>query len=72
MHESMGCLSARDISAAVASGELSVLEVTEGCLARIHALNDTLNAVCTLDPTALDRARADVRLGSASLRWRKT
>ncbi len=46
------------IAEAVASGEVSAVEVTEAFLARIEAVNPVINAVCTLNPAALDAARA--------------
>ncbi|HIU18284.1 MAG TPA: amidase [Candidatus Avidesulfovibrio excrementigallinarum] len=49
--------SLHDIAAQLRAGSLSVQELLQGCLTRIEALNTTLNAVVTLDPTAMTRAR---------------
>lgn len=52
---------------AMVRGELSALELTEQCLARIAALDPSLNAVITIDPSALDQARAcDARRAARS------
>src|SRR5688572_30830925 len=51
-------LSASDLRRLVGRRELSPVEVVEACLARIERYNGTLNAVVTLNPHALDDARA--------------
>ena len=51
-------MTAGAIAASVASGKLTAVEVTEAFLARITEVNPTVNAVCTLNPVALDAARA--------------
>lgn len=56
-------LSAVEIAAAVSSRQLSAGEVTKAFLARIEALNPTINAICTMNPGAADVAVAiDSRL----------
>ena len=45
-------LTAAEISALFASGELSPVEVTETCLGRIEALDAAVNAFCHLDHAA--------------------
>jgi len=51
-------LTATAIARRVASRELSPVAVVEAALARIAALNPRLNAIVTLNPEALDDARA--------------
>jgi amidase len=56
---------ATDIVRAIAAREVSAREVTELFLARIAALNPTINAICTLNPAARDDAIAiDARLSA--------
>jgi aspartyl-tRNA(Asn)/glutamyl-tRNA(Gln) amidotransferase subunit A len=43
-------LSAAELSTAFAARDLSPVEVTEGCLARIEALDAEINAFCLVDP----------------------
>lgn len=45
-------LSATEIVAGVTSKSISAGEVTEAFLARVDALNPTINAICTLNPAA--------------------
>ncbi|HSC18291.1 MAG TPA: amidase family protein, partial [Rhizomicrobium sp.] len=55
-------LSAAELSTAFASRELSPVEVTEGCLARIEALDAEINAFCLVDPeTSRRQAEASER-----------
>jgi amidase len=49
--------SAADLRHLVASRAVSAVEVVEASLARIEALNGTINAVVTLNPRAVDDAR---------------
>jgi amidase len=49
---------AGQIAEAVANGTVSAAEVTEAFLARIDAVNPVINAVCTVNPEALEHARA--------------
>lgn len=42
----------------IAARDISVAEAVGACLARVHQLNPTINAVVTLNPRALDDARA--------------
>jgi amidase len=51
-------LSAGEISAGIARGNFSALEVTQALLARTEALNPTLNAIVTLNPAVLEEAAA--------------
>ena len=50
--------SATELRQLVAARELSASAVTEACLQRVERLNGTINAVVTLNPRALDDARA--------------
>ncbi|MFT5391895.1 MAG: amidase [Gammaproteobacteria bacterium] len=55
--------SACDLRAAVANRSLKASDITGAFLERIEKFNPALNAVCTLNPRALDEARAsDERL----------
>ncbi|HUE85416.1 MAG TPA: amidase [Vicinamibacterales bacterium] len=55
--------SATELRQLVASREVTAAAVVEACLHRIERLNDSINAVVTLNPRALDDARAlDERL----------
>lgn len=57
--------SASQLRRLVASRELSAVEVVEASLRRVEAANATINAVVTLNPHALDDARAiDRRLAA--------
>ena len=49
-------LTAVEIASAVAERKLSAAEVTRAFLARIDALNPTINAICTPNPRALSEA----------------
>jgi len=55
---SVGLASATEIAAQVRSGHRSPVEVIEEALARVERLNAALNAIVTLNPHALDDARA--------------
>jgi amidase len=46
------------LSRLMAHGELTSLELTLGCLARVRAHDDRLRSFVELDPTALEQARA--------------
>lgn len=50
-------LPAAEIARAVSACEMSAVEVIEACLRRVDRLNDTLNAIVTLNPTVVDEAR---------------
>lgn len=50
--------SASRIAAAVTNGEVTAVDVTQAFLDRVEAVNPVINAVCTLNPDALDAARA--------------
>src|ERR1043166_2404372 len=50
--------SATETAEQVARGDLSAAEVVESALARVERLNPALNAVVTLNPRAMDDARA--------------
>lgn len=54
--DSPALLPAAEVARRVRARELSPVEVLDACLARIDALNPTLNAVVTLDPGARDQA----------------
>lgn len=56
--DSIALLSATELARRVRARELSPVEVLEACLARVEALNPAINAVVTLDPGAMDAARA--------------
>src|SRR5687768_15543174 len=49
--------SAAEIARAVSAGETSAEEALEACLRRVDRLNETLNAIVTLNPTVVDEAR---------------
>jgi len=56
---------ASEIRRLVASRQVSAVEVVEASLARVDRLNDTINAVVTLNPRAVDDAREiDRKLGA--------
>jgi len=56
-------LSAVELAGRVRARELSAVELVEAALGRVEQVNGTLNAVVTLNPRALDEARAvDTRL----------
>ena len=59
-------LSAAELSQAFGTRELSPLEVAEGCLSRIEALDAGVNAFCHLDP---DTSLFEARMSEA--RWMK-
>src|SRR6476619_5649904 len=48
-------LSAAELSTAFAGRDLSPVEVTEACLARIEALDAEINAFCLVDPESSQR-----------------
>jgi amidase len=57
--------SAAEIAADVAARRLSAVEVTRAFLARVEQLNPAVNAICTLNPRALeDAAASDQRLAA--------
>lgn len=58
MHEEICYLDATELAARVRTGALSPVEITRAYLDRIEALNARLNAFVTLNPAALDEARA--------------
>jgi amidase len=52
----------------IRTGDVTSVAAVEACLERIEAVNPRLNAVVTIAPDALDRARAaDARLASGTL-----
>ncbi len=55
---SIAFLSASELRRRVSIGELSPVEVLEACMERIEKLNETINAVVTLDPSAREQALA--------------
>jgi amidase len=56
---------ASELRSLVASREVSAVEVVEAALARIDAVNTTINAVVTINPRAVDDAReVDRRIGA--------
>ena len=60
--------SATDIARRVAQGATSAVLVVEEALGRVAKFNETLNAIVTLNPTALDDARAiDGRLAAGEV-----
>jgi amidase len=65
MSEEIVRRSARELTADVAARRLGVVEVTRAFLERIEQLNPAVNAVCTLNPRALDEAAACDRRLSA-------
>ena len=58
MDQDITSLSAAEIARAVAGRKVSAREVADAMLARVDAVNPTLNAICTLNDTALDEADA--------------
>src|SRR5262252_6332790 len=50
--------SASELRHLVATKQVSAVDVVEACLSRVDALNGTINAVVTLNPRAIDEARA--------------
>ncbi|WP_306364124.1 amidase family protein [Nocardia sp. CC227C] len=52
------CRSAEDLSAALHTGEVSSVELTEEAIARIERDDEVINAICVPD---FDRARAAAR-----------
>ena len=55
---SAALLPAAEVARRVRAGDLSPVEVLDACMARVEALNPTLNAVVTLNPAARDEAVA--------------
>ena len=51
-------LPATDLVRLVRSGEVSPVEIVRACLERVDAINPELNAIVTLNPSAIDDARA--------------
>lgn len=67
MSDEITGLSAGQMVEAVSQKRLSAREIVEAHLARIQAINPTLNAVCTLNPEALRIAKAiDERLAGGA------
>lgn len=65
MSEDVTQLSAAAIAELVGARKLSAREVAAAFLARIERLNPTINAVCTVNPRALEEAEAvDARLAA--------
>ena len=61
----LGTGSATDLARAIASRQISAREVLEAALQRVERHNGALNAIVTLNPRALDDARAvDARLAA--------
>ena len=61
--KSLPDLSATELRRRIATREVSVTEVVQACLDRTAQLNPALNAIVTLNPSALEDARAlDQRL----------
>lgn len=59
--------SAGELAADIAGKRISAKEVTEVFLRRVEELNPLVNAICTLNPDALEQAQAcDRRLGSGA------
>ena len=56
--ESLADRSAAELARLVTAREVSPVEVIEACLARVERYNPLINAVVTLNPQALDDARA--------------
>lgn len=56
--DSIAGMGAGALLVAIASGELSALELTEACLASIEADDTRINAVIVTDPSALEQAAA--------------
>lgn len=54
--ETIALLPAAELRSRVADGRLSPVELLEACLERIELLNDSVNAVVTLDETAREQA----------------
>ncbi len=49
MSDDLNWLSAREMARRFAKGDLSPVDVLEATLARLHAVNPALNAICLLD-----------------------
>ena len=61
-------LTAGEIAAAVAGGRLTAEAVMTACLDRVAAVNGAVNAICTLNPNALEAALAvDRRLANGAV-----
>ena len=58
MDQEITNLSASELARGIAAREMSAREVAEAALARVDALNPTLNAICTLNDATLDEADA--------------
>ncbi len=58
MHHDILAMTAARIASGVADGSLGAVEVARAFLGRIDALNPVINAVCTLNPRALEEAEA--------------
>jgi aspartyl-tRNA(Asn)/glutamyl-tRNA(Gln) amidotransferase subunit A len=66
MSDDLNWLSAREMVRRFANGEVSPVDVLDAALARMHAVNPALNAICLLDEPQGRRLAA----GSAE-RWRR-
>ena len=66
MADELNWLSAREMTRRFAEGELSPVDVLEATLARLHAVNPALNAICLLDE-AQGRRLAE----ESAERWRR-
>ena len=66
MSDDLNWLSAREMVRRFANGDLSPVDVLEATLARLHAVNPALNAICLLDEPQGRRLAA-----SSAERWRR-
>ncbi|WP_314950054.1 amidase [Bradyrhizobium cosmicum] len=66
MPDDLNWLSARELARRFASGELSPVDVLDATLARLHAVDPVLNAVCLLDEPQGRRLAAE-----SADRWRR-
>jgi aspartyl-tRNA(Asn)/glutamyl-tRNA(Gln) amidotransferase subunit A len=65
MSDALNWLSAREMTRRFAEGEVSPVDVLEATLARLHAVNPALNAICLLDEAQGRRLAAE-----SAERWR--
>jgi aspartyl-tRNA(Asn)/glutamyl-tRNA(Gln) amidotransferase subunit A len=66
MSDDLNWLSAREMARRFAKGDLSPVDVLEATLARLHAVNPALNAICLLDEPQGRRLAAE-----SAERWRR-
>ena len=66
MPDDLNWLSAREMTARFANGALSPVDVLEATLARLHAVNPVLNAICLLD-----EAQGRQLAAASAERWRR-